>query len=103
MDDEHTLVDDESQTSVDNSTIIPQDIYALTPMTNIEDLVPAAGDSSVSIEALILYIGNIHREIIPKALAPSNRHQWTFFVRPSRADIIKEVVIFLVSAQLSKL
>lgn len=47
----------------------------------------------VTIETLTLYIGNKH-QIIESETA--NMHEWTFFVKPSRTDIIKEVRILLV-------
>lgn len=49
-----------------------------------------------AIETLTLYIGNKHHLIMP-AEGSSNRHEWTFFVKPSRTDIIEEVQILLVS------
>src|SRR6266536_4843846 len=49
-----------------------------------------------AIETLTLYIGNRHRLVMPQG-GSSNWHEWTFFVRPSRTDIIEEVQILLVS------
>lgn len=44
------------------------------------------------IQTLTLGIGNQHQRV---ASETSNTHQWTFFVRPSRTDIIEEVHIHL--------
>lgn len=56
----------------------------------------AADDDSETIETLTLYIGNSHSQIRSDAES-KNTHNWTFFVRPSRTDLIEEVQIFLVS------
>lgn len=49
-----------------------------------------------SVQTLTVYIGNEHRDIDPdpEGLA-ANKHEWTFFVRPSRTDIIEEIHIHL--------
>ncbi|KAI4718322.1 hypothetical protein E4T48_05514 [Aureobasidium sp. EXF-10727] len=47
-----------------------------------------------TIETLTLCIGNTHKLISP-APESQNMHQWTFFVRPSRKDIIASVDIQL--------
>lgn len=46
------------------------------------------------IQTLTLYIGNRHHEIEPHT-GSANKHEWTFFVRPSRTDIVEEVHIHL--------
>jgi len=51
-----------------------------------------AGDS---VEILTIHIGNEHRLIRTDESLSNNRHDWKFFVRPSRTDIIEEVQIFL--------
>ncbi|KAM0699744.1 hypothetical protein Q7P36_000747 [Cladosporium allicinum] len=53
-------------------------------------------ESSASLQTLTVYIGNRHTLVPAKAndLA-ENQHEWTFFVRPSRTDIIQEVHIHL--------
>ena len=48
------------------------------------------------IQTLTLYIGNSHKLTEPSP-GSSNMHDWTFFVRPSRTEIIEEVQIVLVS------
>ena len=48
-----------------------------------------------SIQTITVYIGNRHELVEPSADRNANMHQWTFFVRPSRTDIIEEVQIFL--------
>ncbi|KAH0009053.1 hypothetical protein KCU78_g10928, partial [Aureobasidium melanogenum] len=47
------------------------------------------------IETLTLCIGNSHKLISPTPESSHNVHQWTFFVRPSRTDIISSVEIQL--------
>lgn len=53
-------------------------------------------ESSGNIETITVHIGNRHTLIPPRAgeLA-ENQHEWDFFVKPSRTDIIKEVHIHL--------
>ncbi|KAK5561591.1 hypothetical protein LTR46_000396 [Exophiala xenobiotica] len=51
-------------------------------------------DSTSSIETLTVYIGNEHR-LIRAYDESNNRHDWKFFVRPSRTDLIEEVQTFL--------
>lgn len=53
-------------------------------------------DSSTSVETLTLYIGNEH-SLIRANSDSNNKHQWNFFIRPSRTDLVEEVQIFLVS------
>ncbi|KAK3686456.1 hypothetical protein LTR37_019806 [Vermiconidia calcicola] len=48
-----------------------------------------------SIETITIYIGNRHELVAPREPDSHNQHQWTFFVRPSRTDIIEEVHIHL--------
>jgi YEATS family len=47
------------------------------------------------IETMALYIGNTHRLKALDDQKSPNIHEWTFFVRPSRTDIIEEVQISL--------
>lgn len=49
-----------------------------------------------AVHTLTLHIGNRHKEVAPTR-GESNMHEWNFFVKPSRLDIIKEVRIELVS------
>ncbi|KAK5717139.1 hypothetical protein LTR15_009028 [Elasticomyces elasticus] len=51
-------------------------------------------DGRESIKTITLYIGNRHNLITP-AENSTNMHEWTFFVKPSRTDIIEEVQILL--------
>ncbi|EMC99099.1 hypothetical protein BAUCODRAFT_22388 [Baudoinia panamericana UAMH 10762] len=53
------------------------------------------GDQHDSIQTITVYIGNSHELIQPAEQESHNIHRWTFFVRPSRNDIIDEVQIFL--------
>jgi hypothetical protein len=48
------------------------------------------------IETLTLYIGNHHSIVRSDPGDSKNIHNWQFFVKPSRTDIIEEVQIFLV-------
>jgi hypothetical protein len=56
----------------------------------------AEGDRE-SVETMTLYIGNTHRMIRVETddEEAHNRHEWKFFVRPSRTDLIEEVQVFL--------
>lgn len=49
-----------------------------------------------SVQTITVYIGNEHRDVDPdpEGLA-ANKHEWTFFVRPSRTDIVEEIHIHL--------
>ena len=49
------------------------------------------------IDTLTVYIGNTHRLVEVDDGEAANRHEWVFFVRPERADLIEEVQVFLVS------
>lgn len=53
-------------------------------------------ESPESIQTITVHIGNRHTLVPSRAneLA-ENQHEWTFFVKPSRTDIIKEVHIHL--------
>ncbi|KIW70585.1 hypothetical protein PV04_02841 [Phialophora macrospora] len=51
-------------------------------------------DFGSTVETLTVYIGNEHTEI-RAAEGSNNKHQWKFFVRPSRTDLIEEIQIFL--------
>ncbi|KAK3072719.1 hypothetical protein LTR53_006301 [Teratosphaeriaceae sp. CCFEE 6253] len=54
----------------------------------------ATAASRENIQTINVYIGN-HHELVSSADDSFNRHQWTFFVKPSRTDIIEEVQILL--------
>ena len=56
--------------------------------------------SGASVETLTLYIGNTHQLLRTEDPESQNKHEWKFFVRPSRTDIIEEVHVFLVSVAL---
>lgn len=43
-----------------------------------------------TVETITVYIGNKH-SLVPAAPGSGNCHDWTFFVRPSRTDIIQAV------------
>ncbi|KAF2769499.1 hypothetical protein EJ03DRAFT_343333 [Teratosphaeria nubilosa] len=57
-----------------------------------EDMVDE--EAREGIQTITVYIGNRHELVEPEAESP-NMHQWTFFVKPSRREIIEEVQIFL--------
>lgn len=55
-----------------------------------------ASESTASLQTLTVHIGNRHT-LVPartNGLA-ENQHEWTFFVQPSRTDIVEEVHIHL--------
>ncbi|GAB7323123.1 hypothetical protein MBLNU13_g05629t1 [Cladosporium sp. NU13] len=53
-------------------------------------------ESSGSIQTITVHIGNRHTLIPPReGELAENQHEWVFFVKPSRTDIIKEVHIHL--------
>lgn len=52
-------------------------------------------DSTSRIETLTVYIGNEH-SMVRTEDDDNNKHQWNFFIRPSRSDLFEEVQIFLV-------
>lgn len=86
-------------TTASLNTQLAEQLSARYPLTYSErradEQASEADGSESAIETLTLYIGNKHRLIRP-AEDSSNRHEWTFFVRPSRTDIIKEVQILIV-------
>jgi len=56
---------------------------------------PTSLESGASTELVTIYIGNSHRLHRPEDPESHNVHNWTFFVRPSRVDIIEEIQVFL--------
>lgn len=63
-----------------------------------EDEVSQGEEPIDTIQTITVYIGNRHRIVQPDVDdgdLPQNQHEWTFFVKPSRTDIIEEVQIFL--------
>lgn len=63
----------------------------------LEERTACEEDSADAIETLTLYIGNTHRLIKPDPEDSKNTHNWKFFVRASRTDLIEEVQVFLVN------
>lgn len=54
------------------------------------------GESGEGIQTMTVYIGNRHQQVPPQEGGlRQNQHEWTFFVKPSRTDIVEEVHIFL--------
>ncbi|KAJ9641031.1 hypothetical protein H2201_002266 [Coniosporium apollinis] len=51
--------------------------------------------ATYSLKTLTVYIGNLHRLTRPAHSMSANSHEWKFFVRPSRTDIIDHVIIHL--------
>ena len=48
------------------------------------------------IQTMTVYIGNRHKQVPPEdGGLEENQHEWTFFVKPSRTDIVEEVHIHL--------
>lgn len=52
------------------------------------------------VEGFLILIGNKHKLV--RGTEDANQHDWTFFVRTSRPDIVKEVRIDLVSDSKSR-
>ncbi|KAM0714360.1 hypothetical protein Q7P37_010147 [Cladosporium fusiforme] len=62
-----------------------------------ETLAEQISDSpSAALQALTVHIGNRH-DLVPPSPGDLavNQHEWSFFVKPSRIDIIEEIHIFL--------
>ncbi len=55
----------------------------------------ADDEDGASIETVTVYIGNEHRLQRRESEDERNIHEWRFFVRASRSDIIEEVQVFL--------
>jgi hypothetical protein len=74
-----------------------QTLKSTYPTTYAERLAEEAQDaeSGESIQTITVYIGNRHELVEPPSEGSENQHWWTFFVRPSRTDIIEEVHIHL--------
>lgn len=55
-----------------------------------------ATDSTAGLQTLTVHIGNRHT-LVPAAPGDlaENQHEWTFFVKPSRIDIVEEIHIHL--------
>jgi hypothetical protein len=70
---------------------------AMYKVRKVEQRMENEDASGASVEALILYIGNTHRLTRVEDPESIAKHDWKFFVRPSRTDMIEEVQIFLVS------
>jgi hypothetical protein len=80
------------------STKLPDQVLPLSwPGNNRTVELPIGRGFPSFIDTLTLDIGNTHRLIQPRNPTSSNEHEWTFFVRPSRVDIIEKVQIILVS------
>jgi hypothetical protein len=59
----------------------------------------AAEGEFTDVESLTLYIGNTHQPVKhddDDGNESPNKHDWKFFVRPSRNDLIEEVHVYLV-------
>ncbi|KAJ1327585.1 YEATS family [Microdochium nivale] len=55
-----------------------------------------SGENSGDIQTITVYIGNRHSLVAPTPGGlEENQHEWDFFVRPSRTDIVKEVHMHL--------
>ncbi|KIV97287.1 hypothetical protein PV10_01054 [Exophiala mesophila] len=68
--------------------------YPATYRERETESITTVDDSSTAIETLTVYIGNEH-SLIRADSDSNNKHQWNFFIRPSRTDLIEEVQIFL--------
>jgi hypothetical protein len=82
------------------NTSLTEDLNQKYPQTYAERQAESQSEEvDGSVETLTLYIGNTHKDIRVDVengeLEGHNKHEWNFFVRPSRTDIIEEVQIFL--------
>jgi hypothetical protein len=59
-----------------------------------EEIERGSRQGSEGAEGIMILIGNKHR--LERGADDGNKHDWTFFVRTSRPDIVKEVRIYLV-------
>lgn len=67
-------------------------------LTSERDAEAEPGDSGESDDGVqtMTVIGNRHQQTPPReGDLEQNQHEWTFFVKPSRTDIVEEVHIFL--------
>lgn len=102
--DEDILMDDPGESSSDapgrdfSSTVFSSapSSRQITPETSVEDL-QVSNFTLSRTQLLTLDVGNTHHAIVPRTFSPSNKHDWTFFISPSRTNLIKEVMIILVS------
>lgn len=74
-----------------------QTVYPETYASRTTDLSLEIRDEDGSlVEPLTLYIGNEHKLLRQSSDSNDrNKHEWNFFVRPSRTDIIEEIQVFL--------
>lgn len=73
-----------------------QEQYPITYQERqIEHRTTVDDGSTSRVETLTVYIGNEH-SLVRTEDGSNNKHQWNFFVRPSRSDLLEEVQIFLV-------
>ncbi|KAF7185481.1 YEATS domain-containing protein 2 [Pseudocercospora fuligena] len=88
-----------TQTTASLNPTLADSLKAKYPQTwaerHLEEADSSLGSDQASIQTLTVYIGNRHRMIGEPTEERSNQHEWTFFVRPSRTDIIEEVQILL--------
>ncbi|KAH8199024.1 hypothetical protein TruAng_006810 [Truncatella angustata] len=88
-----------TMTTAAPNPVLAQTLKEKYPITSHERAAEAQAEGDGlggdSIQTVTVYIGNRHDWIAPKPDSPRNQHEWTFFVRPSRTDIIEEVHIFL--------
>lgn len=80
-------------TTTTSATTLAKQISARYPVLYKQR---SAEDLSIheDIRTIVVYIGNKH-SLVPAAPGSGNCHDWTFFVRPSRTDIIAAVHIDL--------
>lgn len=87
-----------TQTTASLNEALGRDLTSKYPRAyaerEFEENETSSNNENSEIQTLTLYIGNRHRLIEPYT-ASANKHEWTFFVKPSRAGIIEEVHINL--------
>ncbi|ETS76156.1 hypothetical protein PFICI_11543 [Pestalotiopsis fici W106-1] len=88
-----------TMTTATANPALAQELKSRYPLTHgereAEAHAEADGLGGDAIHTITVYIGNRHTRIPPSPGSPHNIHDWTFFVRPSRTDIVEEVHIFL--------
>jgi hypothetical protein len=68
----------------------------------LEDERRREGDGMEKVQTLTVFVGNSHREVEAEEEdedGVGNRHEWDFFVRCSRVEVIEEVQFLLVSSR----
>jgi hypothetical protein len=88
-----------TMTTATANPTLAQEIKSKYPLTHgereAEAQAEAHGLGGDAIHTITVYIGNRHTQVPGSPGSPHNIHDWTFFVKPTRNEIIEEVHIFL--------